>query len=659
MIIEVFEETTLTLSAWVSRGAGARATAKFVFDQKGGSANVEAGDLKLGEKTGKGSDAKKKVSTKVTVPKCTDEEDFYTFSYTVTVGDTPLPGRSFKVWRRFTKFKAVDESGDPLEDVPVAYNHEEGKVYLTDQNGEVPLPMKAMVSPTLTVPSPCEVLEWVKDVGAVREAKVLVKEYQVSLGSFDAAKTTEDKPHKQYVNLDVDSKQLHHGSKIKVHVRGRVDSEDMPGVEGDTVYIKVEFDKDNSKRNDPAPALIAGGKTIKPAKGVAEGTAKYDGKGNAEFEVELGQAGGDKTKITAGITKACEDATLYVENWRKLWYQLTVPKGAAPPSFAALEDCLNEVFVEYQQEGDLVEIEETDNAPKGLSWIDGSWVGMIEKKILTVGSYNRDYYHSKFVGKNRPRSIHVMCCHKQYDHMRKRSTLLKQVVTANDEITWTDKSKRIGRTFEIKGMFPQALHDGKNPFRSGIWRAYENGHCVGSGTLSVRHAHPEVGKLTMRLPAKVSEFLETNPEKNSVQLDLEYRLAAGPYAGEASKHKQLIVIGGSERNINNAVGHELGHSLRQVPHPTGKKKPPGLESVEHGREYVGNNHKGGHCANGMSDANYADGAGKKSTAYHKNFRGKLECTCIMFGEVNPNGTNKFCERCQPFVKGQALLTVEG
>ena len=40
--------------------------------------------------------------------------------------------------------------------------------------------------------------------------------------------------------------------------------------------------------------------------------------------------------------------------------------------------------------------------------------------------------------------------------------------------------------------------------------------------------------------------------------------------------------------------------------------PSGLKASDHGRRYDDNGHMGPHCADGMSDDNYAKGKGKKA-----------------------------------------------
>jgi hypothetical protein len=76
--------------------------------------------------------------------------------------------------------------------------------------------------------------------------------------------------------------------------------------------------------------------------------------------------------------------------------------------------------------------------------------------------------------------------------------------------------------------------------------------------------------------------------------------------------------------------------------------------------YTGNGHMGPHCADGMSNAHYDGGAGK-GDGYLKNFTGKKECTCIMYGENGQGSTctGRFCARCSPFIKAERLTDLHG
>jgi len=659
MTANVFEESKLTLTAWIARGKGDRAKAKFEFEQEGGAETVEAAELELGGKEGD----KKKVSTTITLPKCKDDEDFYTLSYKVDCEGTAYPGGDFKVWLKTATFKAVDSEGAELQGVPITFNQTKDKIYVTDSKGEVPLPINATAKSTITVRSPCSVDEWTTDVGRLREAKVTKKEYKAIIATPDAAETAEDKPHKQFVNLkNDDGKTPNQASKIKLAIGGVTEDECIPGIPGDTVHIKVKFHDDNSKRNSPKRALIADGVTVEPdGDGEAKGTVTFDDTGAAEFEVELGGAGGDKTQVMVGITDATEDSTLFVENWRKLWYQLTVPKGATEPSLARMVGALGEVFVEYIQEGATVELAE-DEGPAG-SWFPGEWLKDAGTKYLNIGNHNKTYFHGKFVDTKTPHQVHVLCCHTQYDAKAAScDTDVTLTLDSTNEATWSDGNKVKGKDYNAgSGFFPKSLKDGTSSLISGAWEADD-----GSVKGKIEDADVWVddyanhGWVTVKLPDAAKTYVEAKAG-NKVEVEMTLHVSKGPYLGEAdgtSGWLQLIVFKAAENVVNDVMAHELGHTMNQVPQGAGDK-PPGLSAVVHGRHYTGNEHLGGHCADGMSSANYNSGAGKVGSAYAGDFSGKAECTCIMYGENGAGSTcaGKFCTRCQPFIKAEALASL--
>ncbi|MBV1858258.1 MAG: hypothetical protein KUG77_07590 [Nannocystaceae bacterium] len=649
MTANVFEESKMTLTAWIARGAGDRAKAKFEFEQEGGAETVEAAELELGGKEA----GKKKVSTTITLPKCKDDEDFYTLSYKVSCEGSEYPGGDFKVWLKTATFKAVDGEGAELKGVPITFNQTGDKIYVTDSKGEVPLPINGTGKASVTVRSPCSVDEWTTEVGRLREATVTKKEYKAIIATPDASATAEDKPHKQFVNLkNDDGKTPNQSSKIKLYVGGMTEEQCISGIPGDTVHIKVKFHDDNSKRNSPKPALIAGGATVEPdGDGEAKGTVTFDDSGAAEFEVELGKAGGDKAQVMLGITDATEDSTLFVENWRRVWYQLTMPAGTAEPDLTRMVDALADVYVEYLKEGATVEIAEDEDAPTGISWFDGAWLGK-GTKLLNIGDYNSAHYHAKFVDTHTPWQVHVLCCHCQFD-TGANETYGALECTKDDKVAWSDGNQVVGVTHNVGDeLFAKKLNDDTSAFVKAKWKA------VGSaekGALASGDVWIDSGSFTAKLPQAALDYLGADAAKK-VKVTVTLFEMAGPYLGESDDYKQLIVIDQTSIGVNDTLTHELGHSLNQVPTTAGEKAA-GLKAINHAKSYTGNGHSGGHCADGMTDDNYGGGAGKAGSTYQGNFESKSECTCVMYGEDNTACTGKFCDTCKPFVLADAITSL--
>ncbi len=656
MTAHVFEESTLTLKAWIARGKGDRASASFEFEQEGGAETVETAELEFGGK----AEGKKEVSTTITLPKCKDDEDYYTLRYSVKCAGVEYPGGDFKVWLKTAKFKAVDSQGSPLPGVPLTFNQTKDKVYVTDGNGECPLPINATAPAKVTVRSPCWLEEWTTEVGRLREARVTKHEYKAVIVDPSLEGNAAGAPLKQYVNLPVDAAAPRQGSKLAVTLSGSTDTECIAGVPGDPVYVKLKFDlTGGSKRNDPKRALIIDGATVEANdKGIAEGEGKFDDKGEACFEVELGLAGGDSVEILSGITKACEDSTLHVQNWRRLWYQLTVPEGATEPDMSHSLTALEEVFIEYLKEGETVTIAKGTGPEGKLSWFDAAWIGgTAGEQVINIGNHNRDFFHALLDNKHSPLQTHVLCCSTQYDPAgaNTEKQFLNLEVTASTKVAWSDGSQVVGVKQVVgRGFFPKKLLDNTSSIISGSWKASDNSE---NGSITDDDVHIADWAFTVKLPADAVTYLDKDAA-NKVKVSMKVFKAKGPYNGESAKHKQLLRIGRADEEVNKTLCHELGHSLHQVPQSSAGK-PPGLSAVAHGREYTGNGHTGGHCADGMSDDNYAAGAGKAGSAYAGNFKGKAECTCLMYGEGSSTRGNKYCARCKPFIIAEAVSSVEG
>ena len=409
-----------------------------------------------------------------------------------------------------------------------------------------------------------------------------------------------------------------------------------------------------------------GGSEIKPNdKGIAEAETEFDDKGAANFEVELGLAGGDRAKIMAGITKACEDTTLYVQNWRRIWYQLTVPEGEDEPDLSQSADALGKVFIEYLKEG------ETKTIPKGAgpegicSWVDGSYFadryGTSPGELVSnIGKHNREHFHGLFEPVHTPLHVHVLCSRVVFDarnNAKRRKQYLRMPVTLDTKVTWSDGSQVVGlRKGVDAGFYPTKLYDGSHPLMAGRWKASDKS---AQGDITEDDTFIKNHRITVKLPDDALEYLNGVGEgeaPRTVKVSIRVWTADGPLNGNSQGHLQLLRIGRDDKGICQTLCHELGHSLRQVAN-TSSRKSPGLTGLPHGREYTDNGHSGAHCAEGMSADNYAGGAGKAGTRYQGNFRGKSECKCVMYGEGSPTRANDFCERCKPFIVAEAAQSV--
>ncbi len=471
---------------------------------------------------------------------------------------------------------------------------------------------------------------------------------------------TEKKPHRQLVNLAADAKAPQNGSKVTV----KLSLED--GVAGDKVYVRQSLGGKNSKRNDVTLGLSGAQSTAWAAEGGVELTLG-DTAPDITVDVEMGQAGGDKLTLEVGGTDACKDAKVTIQNWRKVWYQISAPKGTEPPGMQRLIKCMADAFIDYEEvTADRQKVEEgTAGMPAG-SWFDAKHVGgKAGEKYLNVGSHNRDWFHTKYFKKTKaPHECHVLYAHTQMDD---EGVEMKDVtLSPGDEKTFAwppDGAQVTGCTLKYdNNVFPMNLTTGGTPFDSGIWK--EQGGAGRQGNLAAADvhcfypSHPQ--HIGVRLPADAVDALN---QGNDVLVRVLMATMSGTYLGEAQggTGKQLIAThvrdkGARTANstVNDVMAHELGHVLGQA--IESGSEPPGLSHADHKRQYTGMDHQGSHCADGMKDADFGDGAGSGLAS----FAGHKKCRCIMYGENDQDGSNsngKFCGRCKPYLLAQSMDSI--
>jgi len=287
-----------------------------------------------------------------------DDKANYEFAYKLKCKldgmDKELKGNcDFTVWPQTlhitAKYKEGDKhptlkDGDLVERFEFKIIQKGGQVvsrpWFTDKNG--------ICEPQLTDPgiakivgvSPWEIIEPKEqkdDDPRKLELQVSLKPWKSKIRSH-AGETgrSEDKPHKQYVNLKSDV--AGGGSLIEF----KVGPEDLTLAKKDQrINVRVTFPADISKRNDPAPALWTGknkATAVKPKKAdgkpgvdelvcelIGDQAIKIPADGQpAVFYVQMGYAGGVKAKIEIGVTDTLDDDVFYVESWRKLLQEILV-----------------------------------------------------------------------------------------------------------------------------------------------------------------------------------------------------------------------------------------------------------------------------------------------------------------------------------------------
>lgn len=593
----------------------------------------------------------------------------------------PPPDGESRSWRVFARVKVTDEKGKEREQtsqelevyndwVEVASVRDDGstikdasfkllvnkRTHVKESTGE-----QGKVKVSDLPPGPVK-LEWqrpysfdkyVEEKGTSLKAQLRV----AKRASIAWPRGTEKKPHRQFVNLPADPKAPQNGTKVTLKLK----LED--GVAGDKIYIRQSLGGKNSKRNDVTLGLPGAQCTAWASEGGLELTLG-DKAPEVTVDVEMGKAGGDKITLEVGGTDACKDAKVTIQNWRKVWYQISAPKGTDPPGMQRLIKCMAGVFVDYEEvTADRQKVEEGKAGMPAGSWFDAKHVGgKAGERYLNVGSHNRDWFHTQyFKGTKAPHECHVLYAHTQMDD---EGVEMKSVtLSPGDEgvFDWPpDGTEITGCTLKFdNNVFPMNLTTGGTPFDSGIWREMGGANRRGDLTAADVHCffpkHPR--HIAVKLPADAVDALA---QGNDVLVRVSMATMSGTYLGEAmgGTGKQLIAThvrdnGARTANstVNDVMAHELGHVLGQA--VEAGSEPPGLRHADHKRQYTGMDHQGSHCADGMKDADFGDGAGSGLAS----FAGYKKCKCIMYGENDQDGSNsdgKFCSRCRPFLMAQSM-----
>lgn len=498
---------------------------------------------------------------------------------------------------------------------------------------------------------PWRLIEWVDADGPKRKAKV--EKVPPAVLVWPPKGT-----HSQWVNLAADTKKPELGSKLKVKVRL------VGGKKGAKVYAKLVFDeKANSKRNSPKPGFTGGVSADWCKQGGVEGTLRDDdGKPNceAELELELGLAGGDQFTVWVGGSKDCDDESVAITNWRRVYHQVTKPKSMKLHDRAVLKAALKDVFLEYE-EYKKVDIDEADSGIPAGSFMDGGDFGKPGKKLLNIGDHNATWFRGKFDDTKAPLGAHVMFCDKQYDGGT-AGAWHEQELEVETTTDTTELAIKDGHKFDV---FTKAIQDGNSSVLSGsTWKSLApSGHPMSGKSGDITAAMVTVdatthGHIKVKLPAGTAgkgdvpkgKTATDAVVKHKVKLKVKLRVARGPFLGESSGVHQLIVLTPNVKAFNAVLVHELAHSLRQ----TIKEVAPGLSKADHKRHYTGHGHQGDHCATGLSDDDYAKA----------DYRALPLGTCVMYGAASatqdpPGDAGKFCDACRPFMRADHCQSLVG
>ncbi|NLW30480.1 MAG: peptidoglycan-binding protein [Fibrobacter sp.] len=435
---------------------------------------------------------------------------------------------------------------------------------------------------------------------------------------FDASK-----PHKQYVNLDSNGKEQ--GTELTIKVRAKDLKEKTAGK---NVYWRVTADNKNSKRNSPKTGIMdkAGGKQVEFTAGIANLDTPFE-KNEASIVLACGLAGGDRFTVEAGTDGENFTSKFVVENWRRLWYQLTHHQSVTPPSMATPIENLKTVFIEFLSETPCTH---TRTATGNV----------------IVGNHNAGEYHKLLSTKNKDRCCHIILCDKQYDGKdstgRDLVSEATQIFKSNsDFIQMSDPANKLK-------IFNPPLQTGSNFLVNGKWKNLAK-KTNGTFTDDPTKTNLSTGLVSFHDNDFVKVDLPPNANPSatdSVEVTIKVTAACGPWGGDGGvAPHNLVVINSNDTIHSQCVMHELGHLMKMVPDPTYYLCPPGFNYADHTMKYTKMGGSGSHCSYKINKAlstktKYVDGR------------------CIMFHQLNNNCELIYCPDCLPFVKAQALTTLK-
>ncbi len=655
MPTDIFEKSVITFRGQILSGHKSARSATFKVFKNGQPFAAPSAPLVDG-----------KCELPWTAPDVPDNDDDYTLTFKMEIeGREYNIAERYKVWPRWVHLAALRATDlKPFQHFKLRAKQAGGDdLTLTDLEGECIVYLKKPAPFTIAAEPPGEIKEWVVGRGRKRIFKA-VRRFKAE---FVAPKKT-GKAVEQIVNLaTADEGRDAKGSLVVVKVGAEGDTarapDDRVGHEGDVIFIKAKFGR-QSKRNSPLPSLRDALEVAHTPDG-KEYTAKVKlgPRGEpAKFKLELGYAGGDTCELSIGSTDAASDATIQFVNWRKLFYQLTLPSGLATPDLSFMTGGLEKAKVKYEKYKSLTFAEGDAPAAPAGSWFDGAMVSAnLSGRCVNIGDHNKGFFHAKFVDTHNPVGVHVLVCHAQFDGGTGNAQLTNLASVSVTKTTAKIKFPPGGAT-EVYGarfnaastggqVLEMAFQDGGNGWRNAKWRTLDaSGPNAGkSGAIPDDHVdvnwRQRKNVVTVKLPAAAATLVDAGA---TVQVSIDVYYSLGTYNGEAVQNKQLIrtrhASEGGDKGMNGTMLHELGHTMKEVLYSV----PPGLSAADHGRKYAGRGHSGNHCADGLPQALY-DGTGSLG--------GRSDCTCVMYGEGASARPVEFCARCSPFVTAEDLRSI--
>jgi hypothetical protein len=668
---DVFEDKALALVVSTDPGFFEKIkSVTFKFTQSGGQTTLPD--------TPAEASGGKKYTAQLTLPKVKDDEDKYSLSYKFDALHRPWIGSDkhvvsdgpdrYTVWPEKISIKGTKDPNCKVDFENVPYTivypgRGDASEYTSDDKFAVAeATLKYTGDYQISTNSPYYIKDWKHKTGRAQEATVGMMPWRAKIIAPADGKTA-DAPHKQYVNLPGEG----NGSLLKIEV-GPTDLN--LGVKDEEIKVRVSFPKENSKRNDPLPALWLG-----PDSGTAQSAKKTGAKpgidelvyetvlklpadkGKVVFYVQLGVAGDDKCKVEVGTTDKYDDDVMHIVTCRKIYYQVTRPKSLACPDLSMSKDAFKKIGIEFEEYAVPAATYEDDAdwIPQG-AWLDES----VFKKgasgnVLCIGTHNVDEF-KKLFDKSKPPAAHLILCQYQLDAETTECDIGGLPFDANDKIKFPPGSGTEVRGWSMPSsqvdpscvFFKKALHNGGDPVVKISWKSknqpLKNGDMAADDVIMDQAEHGNF--VHIRLPAEAAALLD-NDNTDKILVSIKVYWSKGWYAGWCTNGDQhnVIVASSPAKTVNATIIHEVGHAIDQT--VTATNVPPGLApkgtAKLHSRRYDGRGHSGSHCATGLGQAKYDD-AGKTMSALGAD----SVATCTMYGCAV--GNLDFCAECAPFAK---------
>jgi hypothetical protein len=661
-IEDKLEDTRVTLRARVASGKVTDTSCTFVMSfLEGPDYTTEFDNKEVPGTLDKGA-----ATHELPLPKVRADDDTYMLKWKLKhEGREYLGDTSWKAFPRVITLTVKNEDGSKdLEGAGFAAKQGSVKPKRGQSTsaGKCEIPGLMAAKYDLDAEAPYEVVSWPKPKG--RERTVWARRRPLTA---EFVKPEPPDVHKQYVNAPASA-----GANSTPTVSVTVKPKDGTGKVGDKIFIKLTFA--GSKRVDPDRKLLDAqtitGPTDDGTKKIWKGHLVIDDlTAGAPFRINLGQGGGDTCKVEiSGATDAATkdpfpaDATLEIENHRKIYFQLTRPATLPEPNMDRIKAAYLEAFILYERYLDVTIAE--NEGPKG-SWHPGADIGSTATNCLIIGDHNKDTFHAKFRNDKRPLGAHVLYCHAQFDGGKAGANLAQPAY--DNDITDTVAFPGGGTVpgFFVKAhdllggstiILPKSVQKGTASVFDVKWtsNATTGAQMGKKGDIPEDHVavnyvgyKADGGRFFIKFPSEAVAVINAGA---SINVKCKVSYVRGPYLGEsdgAKPYLQLINADIAVNTQNDVMAHELGHTLGMVAPPA----IPGWADpiTDHGHKYDGSGHQGDHCGFG------------ETPPFPPSMKGKAACKCIMYGEnsgVGSKSNGHFCVKCLPILKALAFTKIQ-